>query len=152
MLDHPERFETLTVDAPGCRRGGWGREFSAEHQVQQPYNPAPTDRAAGRTSTGPTGGRPSPSTSGRGTILALQEHLTLRPYLSSIDLPTLITRGDIDDDVHPLSHAIEWHAARPSSWLWIAAGTAFSAAQNQAAAFARVFSAFVEHSAAEKST
>jgi len=83
---------------------------------------------------------------------ALQEHLTLRPHLSSITLPTLITRGDIDDDVHPLSHAIEWHAARPSSWLWIAPGTAFSAAQNQAAAFARVFGAFVERSAAEKTT
>ena len=78
--------------------------------------------------------------------------MTLRPYLSSITLPTLITRGDIDDAVHPLAHAIEWHAAHPSSWLWIAPGTAFSAAQNQAAAFARVFSAFVERSAAEKMT
>jgi pimeloyl-ACP methyl ester carboxylesterase len=74
---------------------------------------------------------------------ALQEYLTLRPHLSELRLPTLVTRGDIDDDVHPLAHAIEWHAANPSSWLWIAAGCAFSAAQNRPADFAAVFASFV---------
>ena len=74
---------------------------------------------------------------------ALQEYLTLRPHLSDLRLPTLVTRGDIDDDVHPLSHAIEWHTAQPSSWLWIAPGCAFSAAQNRAADFASIFTAFI---------
>ena len=74
---------------------------------------------------------------------ALQEHLTLRPHLSDLRLPTLITRGDIDDDVHPLAHCIEWHAAHPSSWMWIAPGCAFSAAQNRAADFSAVFADFI---------
>lgn len=74
----------------------------------------------------------------------LQRHLTLRPKLAALDLPTLITRGDVDDDVHPLSHAIEWHAAHPGSWLWVAPGTGFSLMQRRPDEFAAVFGNFVQ--------
>jgi pimeloyl-ACP methyl ester carboxylesterase len=148
-LDHPERFETLTADAPlvavaQAANSRLNTRFSSLD------NPLPTDRVRWRNFHG-VDWREAVSFYFRArNEPALQEHLTLRPHLSSIALPTLITRGDIDDDIHPLSHAIEWHAARPSSWLWIAPGTAFSAAQNQAAAFARVFSAFVAWAGAQK--
>lgn len=72
----------------------------------------------------------------------LQEHLTIRPWLSELTLPTLITRGDIDDTVHPLAHCIEWHTAHPASWLWIAAGTGFSLTQRRAREYAGVFRSF----------
>jgi pimeloyl-ACP methyl ester carboxylesterase len=149
VLDHPERFGTLTVDAPLVAVAQ-----SANSQLNTRFsnldNPAPVDRRRWRLFHG-ADWREAVSFYFRArNDPALQNHLTLRPHLASIALPTLITRGDIDDNVHPLSHAIEWHAARPSSWLWIAPGTPFSAAQNQAAAFARVFSTFVERSAAEK--
>jgi pimeloyl-ACP methyl ester carboxylesterase len=151
VLDHPERFDTLTVDAPlvAVAEGANARLNTRFTNLDYPN---PIDRRRWRLFHGPDWREAVSFYFRARNDPALQQHLTLRPYLSSIVLPTLITRGDIDDDVHPLSHAIEWHAARPSSWLWIAPGTAFSAAQNQAAAFARVFSAFVERSTAEKTT
>lgn len=83
----------------------------------------------------------------------LQSHLTLRPRLAELDLPTLITRGDIDDRVHPLSHAVEWHDAHPSSWMWIAPDTGFSLMQRRPKEFAMVFARFAhEHVAAPEST
>jgi pimeloyl-ACP methyl ester carboxylesterase len=72
----------------------------------------------------------------------LQEHLTVRPWLSELTLPTLITRGDIDDAVHPLAHCIEWHAEHPKSWLWIAPNTGFSLTQRCPAAYAEIFRRF----------
>jgi len=150
VLDHPERFDTLTVDAPlvAVAEGANARLNTRFSNLE---DPDPTDRRRWRLFHGPDWREAVSFYFRARNDPALQRYLTLRPYLSSITLPTLITRGDIDDAVHPLSHAIEWHAAHPSSWLWIAPGTAFSAAQNQAAAFARVFSAFVER-AAEKTT
>jgi len=149
VLDHPERFETLTVDAPLVAVAD-----AANSRLNTRFtnldDPAPVDRRRWRLFHGPDWKDAVSFYFRVRNDPALQEYLTLRPHLSSIALPTLITRGDIDDDVHPLSHATEWHAARPSSWLWIAPGTAFSAAQNQAAEFARVFSAFVDRSTVEK--
>lgn len=75
----------------------------------------------------------------------LQRHLTLRPHLQILDLPTLITRGDVDDDVHPLSHAVEWHKAHAGSWLWVAPGTGFSLMQRRPEEFAAVFGSFVQY-------
>jgi pimeloyl-ACP methyl ester carboxylesterase len=142
-LDHPERFETLTVDAP-LVAVAQAANARLNNRFSNLDNPATVDRVRWQNFHG-ADWREAVSFYFRArNDPALQEHLTLRPHLSSLTLPTLITRGDIDDDIHPLSHAIEWHAACPSSWLWIAPGTAFSAAQNQAAAFARVFSAFVD--------
>jgi pimeloyl-ACP methyl ester carboxylesterase len=152
VLDHPERFDTLTVDAPlvAVAKGANARLNTRFTNLDYPD---PTDRRRWRLFHGPDWREAVSFYFRARNDPALQQHLTLRPYLSSIVLPTLITRGDIDDDVHPLSHAIEWHAARPSSWLWIAPGTALlGRTQNQAAAFARVFSAFVERSTVEKTT
>jgi pimeloyl-ACP methyl ester carboxylesterase len=77
----------------------------------------------------------------------LQAYLTIRPWLSELTLPTLITRGDIDDSVHPLAHCTEWHGAHPESWLWIAADTGFSLTQRRPAEFADVYRRFVTHAA-----
>jgi pimeloyl-ACP methyl ester carboxylesterase len=73
----------------------------------------------------------------------LQEQLTVRPWLAELDLPTLITRGDIDDAVHPLAHCAEWHAAHPASWLWIAPRTGFSLTQLRPEEFAGLYRRFV---------
>lgn len=149
VLDHPERFETLTVDAPLVAVAG-NADAKLNTRFSNLDDPDPTDRRRWRLFHGPDWREAVSFYFRARNDPALQEYLTLRPHLSSIALPTLITRGDIDDHIHPLSHATEWHAARPSSYLWIASGTPFSAAQNQAADFARVFSAFVEHSAGQK--
>jgi pimeloyl-ACP methyl ester carboxylesterase len=147
VLDNPSRFETLTVDAP-LVAVAQAANSHLNTRFSNLENPAPIDRVRWQNFHG-ADWREAVSFYFRArNESALQEHLTLRPHLTSITLPTLVTRGDIDDDVHPLSHAIEWHAACPSSWLWISPGTPFSAAQNRAAAFARVFSKFEEWSTA----
>jgi pimeloyl-ACP methyl ester carboxylesterase len=145
VLDEPDRFLSLTVDAPLI-----GVAQAANKRLNTRFtnldNPSPVDRVRWQLFHGDDW-RDAVSFYFRArNEPALQEHLTLRPRLAEIPTPTLITRGDIDDDVHPLAHAIEWHAACPdTSWLWIAAGTAFSAAQNRAEEFARVFGSFVDH-------
>jgi pimeloyl-ACP methyl ester carboxylesterase len=73
----------------------------------------------------------------------LQAHLTIRPWLAELTLPTLITRGDVDDKVHPLAHCIEWHGAHPASWLWIAPNTGFSLTQHRPAEYASIYRRFV---------
>ena len=148
VLDHPDRFHTLTVDAPlvAVARAANSRLNTRFTNLD---NPSEVDRIRWRLFHGDDWREAVGFYFRARNDPALQEHLTLRSHLPTIMTPTLVTRGDIDDDVHPLAHAVEWHAACPAtSWLWIAAGTAFSAAQNRAEEFARVFGSFVDHWAA----
>jgi pimeloyl-ACP methyl ester carboxylesterase len=73
----------------------------------------------------------------------LQDHLTVRPWLSELTLPTLITRGDVDDAVHPLAHCTDWHAAHPASWLWVAPSVGFSLTQLCPEAYAGIYRRFI---------
>jgi pimeloyl-ACP methyl ester carboxylesterase len=57
----------------------------------------------------------------------LQEHYALRARLGEIAAPTLVTRGDVDDPIHPVAHAVEAHERIAGSWLWISPATPFSA-------------------------
>jgi pimeloyl-ACP methyl ester carboxylesterase len=61
----------------------------------------------------------------------LQEHYSLRARLREVAAPTLVTRGDVDDPIHPVAHAVEAHARIASSWLWISPGTPFSATRSR---------------------
>jgi pimeloyl-ACP methyl ester carboxylesterase len=75
----------------------------------------------------------------------LQEYLTLRGELSSIDVPTLICRGDFDDSVHPLEDVCVWHKQAPRSELFIAPGlTQSSVMQERPDDFLRAFHAFLK--------
>src|SRR5262249_32369166 len=49
----------------------------------------------------------------------VQEYLGLRQLSKSVSIPTLIMRGDEENEVHPLRHAIELHENIRGSWLWI---------------------------------
>lgn len=148
VLDHPDRFRTLTVDAP-LVAVAQAANSRLNNRFTNLDNPSEVDRIRWRLFHGEDWRDAVGFYFRARNDLALQEYLTIRPYLSTIATPTLVTRGDIDDDVHPLAHAVEWHAACPqTSWLWIAAGTPFSAAQNRAGEFARVFGSFVDHWAA----
>jgi pimeloyl-ACP methyl ester carboxylesterase len=141
-LSHRERAATLTVDAPLV-----AVEASANTQLNTRFtnldHPSAEDLARWQLFHGEDW-RSAVSFYGRArNDASLQEYLTLRPHLPALDLPTLITRGDIDDNVHPLAHAIEWHRAQPASWLWVAPGTGFSLMQRQPGQFASIFTAFI---------
>jgi pimeloyl-ACP methyl ester carboxylesterase len=51
----------------------------------------------------------------------------LRQVAPRIAAPTLILRGDINDPVHPVLHAVELHALIAGSWLAIYPNTGFNA-------------------------
>lgn len=145
VLDEPGRFYTLTADAP-LVAVAQAADSRLNTRFANLDNPSPVDRIRWQLFHGDDWKDAVSFYFQARNDPALQEHLTLRSRLSEISTPTLVTRGDIDDDVHPLAHAIEWHAACPAtSWLWVAAGTPFSAAQNRAAEFAEVFGSFVDH-------
>lgn len=148
VLDHPDRFLTLTVDAP-LVAVAQAANSNLNSRFTNLDNPSTRDLLRWQSFHGADWKEAVSFYFRARNDPQLQEHLTIRPRLGEITLPTLITRGDIDDNVHPLAHAIEWHATQPSSWLWIAPGTAFSAAQNRAADFAEVFSSFVQRSGVE---
>jgi pimeloyl-ACP methyl ester carboxylesterase len=50
---------------------------------------------------------------------ALQEYYNLRKLATSVQVPVLILRGDVDDPVHPLAHSLELHQSIPVSRLAI---------------------------------
>jgi pimeloyl-ACP methyl ester carboxylesterase len=142
--DHVGRVSTLSVDAPllsvaqnassslNRRFEDFDHATAEDLEKWQRYHGADWRRAVsfyGRVRNDPD----------------LQAHLTIRPWLSELTLPTLITRGDIDDTVHPLAHCIQWHDAHPASWLWIAPGTGFSLTQRRPEEFADVYRRFVAH-------
>jgi pimeloyl-ACP methyl ester carboxylesterase len=55
----------------------------------------------------------------------------LRKIASQVQAPTLLLRGDVDDDRHPIAHSTELHALMPNSWLQIFANTRFNGMTNR---------------------
>ena len=58
---------------------------------------------------------------------AFHEYYDLRKIAASVQAPTLVLRGDVDDDRHPIAHSTELHALIPNSRLQIFANTRFNA-------------------------
>jgi len=58
-------------------------------------------------------------------------YFDLRKVAPNIAAPTLLLRGDIDDPVHPVGHAVELHTLIPRSWLAIYPNTAFNVLRNR---------------------
>jgi pimeloyl-ACP methyl ester carboxylesterase len=144
--DNAERVVSLSVDAPllsvaHTASGSLNRRFedldnatTEDHEKWQRYHGDDWRRAVTFY------GRVRNETQ-------LQNHLTVRSWLSELVLPTLITRGDIDDVVHPLEHCTEWHAEHPASWLWIAPNMGFSLTQRCPEAYAGIYRRFVAEAA-----
>jgi hypothetical protein len=58
-----------------------------------------------------------------------------------------VTRGDQDDAIHPVAHAVEVHAEVARAWLWIAPNTPFSALRFRPEAFLACYEAFLGEAA-----
>lgn len=58
---------------------------------------------------------------------AFHDYYDLRKIAADIKAPTLLMRGDVDDDRHPIAHSTELHALIPNSRLQIFANTKFNA-------------------------
>ena len=62
---------------------------------------------------------------------AFHEYYDLRKIAEQVQAPTLLLRGDVDDDRHPIAHSTELHFLIPNSRLQIYAGTEFNAMTNK---------------------
>lgn len=140
--DNPGRVLSLAVDAP-LLSVAQGASDSLNRRFEDLDNATPEDLRKWQRYHGEDWRR---AVSFYGRVRndqQLQAHLTVRPWLAELKLPTLITRGDVDDAIHPLAHCTEWHAVHPASWLWIAPGTGFSLTQRRPDEFAGVYRRFV---------
>lgn len=79
---------------------------------------------------------------------ALRDYLNVGEAVVAISAPTLIVRGDIEEGVHPLSHAVELHELIPHSWLWISPHSMSLLTRKHPGDSARVFRDFVSESMA----
>lgn len=59
----------------------------------------------------------------------LQEHYDFRATLEQVRCSTLVTRGDLDDPIHPLQHAVDVHRRIEATSLWVEPDTPFSLAR-----------------------
>jgi pimeloyl-ACP methyl ester carboxylesterase len=59
------------------------------------------------------------------------EYYDLRKIASQVKAPTLLLRGDVDDDRHPIAHSTELHSLIPNSRLQIFADTGFNGMTNR---------------------
>ncbi|MEE8519165.1 MAG: alpha/beta hydrolase [Dehalococcoidia bacterium] len=61
---------------------------------------------------------------------AFHDYYDLRKVAANVKAPTLLMRGDVDDDRHPIAHSTELHALIPNSRLQIFANTPFNGMTN----------------------
>lgn len=143
-LDHRDRVASLTVDAPMLSVAE-----SADSALNDRFTKPPSDATQVNRWRWLHGADWQEKVAFYGQARqdrALQAYLTVRPRLAELTLPTLITRGDKNDIVHPLEHAIEWHHAHPKSQLWIAPDCRFAASLERPAEFADIFAKFIDGS------
>lgn len=140
-----DRVLSLTVDAPLVSVAK-GANDALNDRFLNPDNPSEEDYGRWVKCHGETW-KAAIQFYGRARNQAdLQEYLTVEPFLDQLTLPTLITRGDIDDTIHPLFHTTTWHKAHPdNSWLWISPGCRFSTGMFNPIAHSNIFKRFVKH-------
>lgn len=54
------------------------------------------------------------------------DYYDLRKVAERVAAPTLVLRGDVDEPVHPVAHAVELHRLLPTSWLAVYPDTPFN--------------------------
>ena len=64
---------------------------------------------------------------------AFHEYYDLRKIAADVRAPTLLLRGDVDDQRHPVQHSVHLHGLMPNSRLQIFAGTPFNAMRSKPA-------------------
>lgn len=74
----------------------------------------------------------------------LQAYFDLREDLGAVQCPIAVCRGDREDAVHPIAHALAVHAAATHpSWLWIRPNTDFALSRNVPNEFVAFYERFL---------
>jgi pimeloyl-ACP methyl ester carboxylesterase len=123
--DYPQHVKTLILNAPIAYSASLGDQ-------QRLRNSAPTQlpedrRKALEFHQGPDWEQVNAFYLAMHARPEFHQYYDLREVAPRVTAPTLIVRGDIDDPVHPVSHAVELHAMIAKSWLAILPNTGFNA-------------------------
>ena len=122
-IDHPDRVAALILDAPVIAMESGGSEA-----VQRLFdvNSLPAERKAQlRDTHGDDWEQVNTIYLKTRNNPQFQAFYDLRERSSSVSVPTLILRGDIDDAVHRIAHAVELHERIQGSWLSVVPDTRF---------------------------
>jgi pimeloyl-ACP methyl ester carboxylesterase len=140
-LDHPDRVSSLIVDAPMVYASAAG-----EAQVNSTFGSSRDDTMARLLQSwhGPDWESVATTYLQLRQDPQLQEYLDLRDELHRVSTRLFITRGDVDDPIHPISHAVEYHMVTAAkSELWIAPCAGFSLARFLPKKWARAVDEFI---------
>jgi pimeloyl-ACP methyl ester carboxylesterase len=123
--DHPERVRTLILNAPIAYSSPTG------DQARQRGIDFADEPEARRRALELHHGSDWPEVNAFYLNLharpEFHEYYVLRQAIGRVGAPVLLLRGDVDDPVHPVRHAVELHELLPSSWLAILPNTEFNA-------------------------
>jgi pimeloyl-ACP methyl ester carboxylesterase len=122
--DYPQHVRSLILNAPIAYSAPLGDE-------QRQRNSAPTElpeerRKALEYHQGPDWRAVNAFYLALHARPEFHAYYDLRQVAPRVTAPTLILRGDIDDPVHPLQHAVDLHALIAGSWLAIFPNTGFN--------------------------
>ena len=76
-----------------------------------------------------------------------EDYYDLYKVADQVKAPTLIVRGDIDEEIHPLKHTQDLHRLIPGSWLAIYANMGYDARTLQMDEYWRLVSTFLKERA-----
>jgi pimeloyl-ACP methyl ester carboxylesterase len=139
-LDDPDRVATLILDAPMVTASADG-----EAEVNRLFGPSRDSTMAGQLLAwhGPDWEQVTTTYLQLRQSPELQTYLDFRESLENLTAPLFITRGDADDPIHPISHALEFHIRTKRSELWVAPNTAFSLARFRAREWAHAVDQYI---------
>ncbi len=138
-IEQPARVRTLTLDSPNL-----GLDALPPTTGTEPHNqPPPWIVAELRAMHGDDWETVVRNCDGYLRIPEILAYLSIGELAAEIAVPTLIVRGDIDEPVHPLMHAMRLRQLIPRSRLWIAPDTASLVTRQSPQESLRVFCDFV---------
>ena len=122
-IDHPDRLTALILDAPVIAMESDGSE--AVQRLFDVSSLPPERKTQLRETHGDDWEQVNATYLKTRNNPQFQAFYDLREGSSSVSVPTLILRGDVDDAVHRIAHAVELHARIKDSWLGIVPHTNF---------------------------
>jgi len=114
-VDHPARVRSLILDAPIVANDSAGN--AQLNSFMTIDNISPERRAAYEKEHGADWATVLRNYFNIRNDPAVQEYLNLRQLCAGVQAPTLLLRGDRDEPVHPLAHAVELLQRMPNARL-----------------------------------
>ncbi len=143
--DHPDRVKSLVLTASIAKSEPAGNE--KRNRVLKVANMTDERRRDLKTAHGDDWADVVAAYCALHDRADFESYYDLYDVAGRVKAPTLIVRGDIDEEIHPLKHTQDLHRLIPGSWLAIYANTAYDARTLQMDEFWRLVSTFLKERA-----